>query len=66
MKGKLTPREKQVLKLVADGLQNKQIAPKLGCTVKTVGHHRENIMRKLNIHHVAGLTRYFIETQQKE
>lgn len=54
----LTPREIEVLKLVAQGSGNKWIASELHRSIKTVDHHRENIMKKLGIHEVAGLTRY--------
>ena len=54
----LTRRELEVLKLVAQGSGNKWIASELHRSIKTVDHHRENIMKKLNIHEVAGLTRY--------
>jgi len=54
----LTPRELEVLKLVAQGSGNKWIACELHRSIKTVDHHRENIMKKLNIHDVAGLTSY--------
>lgn len=54
----LTPRELEVLKLVAQGSGNKWIASELHRSIKTVDHHRENIMKKLDIHEVAGLTRY--------
>jgi two-component system response regulator NreC len=46
----LTPREQQVLVLIAEGLTNPEIADKLVISVKTVDRHRENIMRKLNLH----------------
>lgn len=54
----LTAREREVLIHIAQGLSNKEIAAKLGLGVRTVETHRERIMRKLNIHHVAGLTKY--------
>ena len=54
----LTPREREVLRKVAVGLTNKEIARDLGIAVRTVETHRERIMRKLEIHTVAGLTRY--------
>jgi DNA-binding NarL/FixJ family response regulator len=54
----LTAREREVLIQIAEGLSNKEIAAKLGLGVRTVETHRERIMRKLNIHHVAGLTKY--------
>jgi two-component system nitrate/nitrite response regulator NarL len=56
----LTEREKQVLSLIAEGLLNKQIADKLGIGVRTIETHRERVMRKLDIHTVAGLTKYAI------
>jgi two-component system, NarL family, nitrate/nitrite response regulator NarL len=58
--GKLTTREKEVLVHIAEGLSNKEIACKLGVGVRTVETHRERIMRKLDIHSVAGLTRFAI------
>jgi len=56
----LTIREREVLTAVAEGLSNKEIASRLDVGVRTVETHRERIMRKLNIHSVAGLTRYAI------
>jgi two-component system nitrate/nitrite response regulator NarL len=56
----LTERERQVLSLIAEGLLNKQIADRLGIGVRTIETHRERIMRKLDIHTVAGLTKYAI------
>ncbi len=56
----LTNREREVLRLVAEGLSNKEIATSLNVGVRTVETHRERIMRKLNIHSVAGLTRFAI------
>ena len=55
---KLTSREAEVLQLVAEGLANKQIAAELSISIKTVEKHRQQAMNKLNIHEVAGLTRY--------
>lgn len=57
----LSPRESQVLSLIARGLTNRQIAERLGISARTVETHRERIMRKLDIHTVAGLTRYAIQ-----
>jgi DNA-binding NarL/FixJ family response regulator len=57
---RLTSREAEVLQLVAEGLANKQIAAELGISIKTVEKHRQQAMNKLNIHDVAGLTRYAI------
>ncbi len=56
----LTSRELEVLQLIAEGFANKQIAGELGLSVKTVEKHRQQVMNKLNIHDVAGLTRYAI------
>ena len=57
---KLTPRELEVLQLVAEGYANKQIAGELFVSIKTVEKHRQQLMNKLEIHNVAGLTRYAI------
>jgi DNA-binding NarL/FixJ family response regulator len=57
----LTPRELDVLRGVANGLTNKAIAGDLGISPRTVEAHRESLMRKLQIHSVAGLTRLAIE-----
>ncbi|WP_074012820.1 two component system response regulator [Candidatus Sodalis sp. SoCistrobi] len=51
----LTPRERQILKLIADGNTNRLIAEQLCISVKTVETHRLNIMRKLNVHKVTEL-----------
>jgi len=56
----LSPREREVLQLVAEGKSTKQIAAALHVSQNTVIRHRQNIMDKLGIHHVAGLTRYAI------
>ena len=56
----LTPREEEVLQLVAEGAPNKQIAAELGISAKTVDKHRQQLMHKLGIHDTAGLTRYAI------
>ncbi len=68
LKGKanLTPRETEVLKLIADGLPNKGIAVELGISIKTVEKHRQQVMNKLNIHEVAGLTRHAVATRMTE
>ncbi|MCX7871835.1 MAG: response regulator transcription factor [Verrucomicrobiae bacterium] len=57
----LSEREIEVLKLIAEGLTAKDIAVKLGISPRTVDTHRERIMSKLNIHTIAGLTRYAIK-----
>lgn len=56
----LTPRESEVLQLIAESKANKETADELGISIKTVEKHRTNLMRKLNIHDTAGLTRYAI------
>jgi two-component system response regulator NreC len=56
----LTGREQEVLSLLADGVTNDQIAGSLVISPKTVERHRENIMRKLNLHSRAELVRYAI------
>jgi DNA-binding NarL/FixJ family response regulator len=56
----LTSRETEVLQLIAEGEANKQIAAELGISIKTVEKHRQQVMNKLHIHEVAGLTRYAI------
>jgi two-component system, NarL family, nitrate/nitrite response regulator NarL len=54
----LTAREREVLVQIAEGYSNKEIASRLNLGVRTVETHRERVMRKLNIHSVAGLTKY--------
>ena len=56
----LTSREREVLVLIAEGQSNKEIADRLNIGVRTIETHRERIMRRLNIHSVAGLTKYAI------
>ena len=56
----LTVREREVLKLIAEGVKNKEIADLLFISVRTVEHHRANIMRKLNIKKTANLIKYAI------
>src|ERR1017187_655785 len=56
----LTSREMEVLQLIAEGKANKQTAAELGIGIKTVEKHREHLMEKLDIHDIAGLTRYAI------
>src|SRR5262245_27007154 len=58
--GELTTREAEVLQLIAEGFSNKQIAGELTISIKTVEKHRQQVMNKLGIHDVAGLTRYAI------
>jgi len=57
----LTDREREILKLVAESHSTREIAQKLKISVKTVDNHRTNLMRKINLHDVASLTRYAVE-----
>jgi DNA-binding NarL/FixJ family response regulator len=57
---RLSPRELEVLQLIAEGKPNKQVAAELGLSFKTVDKHRQRLMAKLDIHDIAGLTRYAI------
>jgi DNA-binding NarL/FixJ family response regulator len=57
---KLTTRERQVLAMIAGGQSNKEMASELNVGVRTIETHRERVMNKLNIHSVAGLTKYAI------
>lgn len=56
----LTPRQRQILQLVAEGLGTRQIAERLFLSVKTVETHRAQIMQRLDIHDVPGLVRFAI------
>jgi DNA-binding NarL/FixJ family response regulator len=56
----LTPKQREVLQLLAEGKSNKEIAKELGTSTKTVETHRAQLMEKLNIHTVAGLTKYAV------
>jgi len=56
----LTSREAEVLQLIAEGKPSKQIAAELCISMKTVEKHRQQVMNKLNIHDIAGLTRYAV------
>ena len=54
----LTPREQEIMVLLAEGLSSKEVADKLFISPKTVDNHRSNIFRKLNLHSVIELIRY--------
>jgi DNA-binding NarL/FixJ family response regulator len=56
----LTPREREVIQLVAEGKTTKEVAAALSLSVKTAETHRTNLMRKLNLHSVADLTLYAV------
>jgi DNA-binding NarL/FixJ family response regulator len=57
---RLSSREVEILQLIAEGKPNKQVAAELGVSFKTVDKHRQHLMSKLDIHDIAGLTRYAI------
>ena len=56
----LTPRETEVLKLIAEGLSSKQVAQELDISFKTAVCHRSRLMSKLDVHETASLVRYAI------
>jgi two-component system response regulator NreC len=58
----LTQREREILKMVAEGYKNKDIADCLCISAKTVEKHRANLMRKLDLHNVVEITKYAIRT----
>jgi DNA-binding NarL/FixJ family response regulator len=59
-KESLTPREREVLQLLAEGLTSRQISQRLGTALKTIEAHRTNIIGKLDLHSVAELTKYAV------
>ena len=59
-RGRLSPREREIAQMLAEAKTNKEVATKLGVSVKTIDAHRANIMRKLNLHSVTELVRYAI------
>lgn len=56
----LTAKERQILQLLAEGKNTKQMAACFNISIKTVEAHRKNIMKKLNIHTISGLTKYAV------
>ncbi len=58
----LTPRQREILQLIAEGKTTQQMAQQLQISVKTAESHRAQLMERLNIHDVAGLVRYAIRT----
>jgi len=58
----LTSRQREILQLIAEGLSSKEIAQKLGLSINTIEVHRANLMDRLNIHDIAGLVRYAVQT----
>jgi DNA-binding NarL/FixJ family response regulator len=59
---RLTPRQRQILQLIAEGQTTKEIAAHLGLSIKTVETHRTQLMERLDVHDIAGLVRYAIRT----
>jgi DNA-binding NarL/FixJ family response regulator len=62
-KARLTPREREIVQLIAEGKSTKELADQLGIRVKTAETHRANIMRKLGLSSVADVVRYAIRNQ---
>lgn len=62
-RSRLTPREREIMQLLAEGLSNKEIGARLGIGIKTVETHRTNIMNKLNLHSVSDLVRYAVRNK---
>jgi len=61
MTGNLTPREVEVLKLIAEGYKSKEIADYLSISINTVDKHRANLMRKLDLHNASALTHFALK-----
>jgi len=59
-RGRLTPREREIVQLLAEGKSNKEVATLLAISAKTVETHRANVMLKLNLHSITDLVRYAI------
>jgi DNA-binding NarL/FixJ family response regulator len=62
-RSRLTPREREILQLLAEGKSNKEIAVLLGISVKTAETHRANIMLKLDFHSITELVRYAVRNK---
>jgi DNA-binding NarL/FixJ family response regulator len=60
---RITPKQREILKLLAEGKTSKEVAVALGMTVKTVDTHRSNIMKRLNCHSLGELVRYALRNQ---
>ena len=58
----LTPRQREILQLIAEGKSTKEIAAILSVSVKTIETHRTQLMNRLDIHDIAGLVRYAVRT----
>lgn len=57
----LTPREREILQLIAESHSTKEVAHRLNISIKTAENHRTNLMKKLDLHDVASLTRFAIQ-----
>jgi len=64
--GPLSPREREIVQLLAEGRSNKEVAGTLGISLKTAETHRTNLMRKMNFHSVADVVRYAIRNKMLE
>jgi len=62
-RGRLTPREREIVQLLAEGKSNKEAASMLGISVKTIETHRANVMLKLNVHSITELVHYAIRNE---
>jgi DNA-binding NarL/FixJ family response regulator len=62
-RSRLTPREREVLQLLAEGKSNKEVAEFLSISVKTAEAHRANIMLKLDLHSISALVRYAVRNK---
>jgi DNA-binding NarL/FixJ family response regulator len=62
-RSRLTPRQREILQLLAEGKSNKEVAAALGISVKTAETHRANIMLKLNFHSITELVRYAVRNK---
>ena len=60
LRGRLTPRQREIVQLLAEGKSNKEVAGRLGISVKTAETHRNNIMRSLDFHSMSELVRYAV------
>jgi DNA-binding NarL/FixJ family response regulator len=61
--GEVTPREREIIQLIAEGKSNKEAAAALGVSSKTVEAHRANVMRKLRLQSISDLVRYAIRNK---
>ena len=63
---RLTPREREIIQLLAEGHRNKKIAQQLGISVKTVETHRTTLMRKIDVRSIVELVRYAVRNHLTE